>query len=45
METVTNNGDFSSLKENRITGNPKMSNSKITFQGSGNVLYFEIYVN
>ena len=25
METVTNIDDFSSLKENRITGNPKMS--------------------
>lgn len=45
MEIVTNNDDFSSLKENRITGNPKMSNSKITFQGSGNVLYCENNVN
>lgn len=45
METVRNIDDFSSLKENRITGYPTMSNSKITFQGSGNVLYCENNVN
>ena len=45
METVTNIDDFSSLKENRITGNPTMSNSKITFNGSGNVLFCENNVN
>ena len=41
MEYVTKIEDISSLKENRLTGNPQLSNSKVTFQGSGNVLYCE----
>lgn len=45
MESVTKIEEISSLKENRITGNPQLSNSKITFQGSGNVLYCENNVN
>lgn len=41
MESVTTIEEISSLNENRITGNPRLSNSKIIFQGSGNVLYCE----
>lgn len=45
MESVATINDISSLNENRIMGNPGLHNSKITFHGSGNLLYCENNVN
>ena len=45
METVNNENDIKSLKDNKIKGNPTINNSKINFHGKGNVLYCENKVN
>lgn len=41
METVKSSEDIKNLKNNLITGNPKINNTQITFQGDNNVLYCE----
>lgn len=41
MESVSNENEIQSLKDNRITGSPSLSNSTISFAGTGNVLYCE----
>lgn len=41
METVKSNEDIGNLEKNRIEGNPKISNSTISFKGSNNILYCE----
>ena len=45
MEVVSNMDEISSLNENKINGNPKMQNSKITFAGKNNLLFCENNVN
>ena len=45
MESVNSKEQFIHLKVNRIIGNPSLINSKITFEGSGNILYCENNVN
>jgi acetyltransferase-like isoleucine patch superfamily enzyme len=39
MEVINKEEQLSGLKENTIVGNPKLTNSKITFKGKGNILY------
>lgn len=41
MESINNIEEISSLKENKIIGNPSLQNSNIVFNGSGNILYCE----
>ena len=41
METVKSKEDIAKLENNRIEGNPEISNSTITFKGSNNILYCE----
>lgn len=41
METVNSQKEIVTLEKNRIEGNPEITNSKITFKGSNNVLYCE----
>lgn len=41
METVKSQEDITKLKNNRIEGNPEISNSIISFKGTNNVLYCE----
>lgn len=41
METVKSLEDIEKLETNRVTGNPDMNNSQITFKGINNVLYCE----
>lgn len=45
METVSNNNEFSSLKNNVIVGNPNLVNTTISFNGNNNVLYCEKDIN
>lgn len=45
MESVRNNGEFSSLKENRIVGNPNLTNSTVHFSGKNNILVCEDNIN
>ncbi|XZF76097.1 acyltransferase [Bacillus sp. AL-1R] len=39
MEVINETKQIEDLKENYIIGNPKLTNSKIVFKGTGNVLY------
>lgn len=41
METVKSLQDIENLEKNRVTGNPEMNKSQITFKGDNNVLYCE----
>lgn len=41
METVKSPNDIGNLEKNKVTGNPEMHNSQITFKGDNNVLYCE----
>lgn len=41
METVKSLEDIGKLEKNRVTGNPEMNKSQITFKGDNNVLYCE----
>lgn len=41
METVKSPDDIEKLEKNRITGNPEMNKSQITFKGDNNLLYCE----
>lgn len=41
METVKSPEDIEKLEKNRVTGNPEMHRSQITFKGDNNVLYCE----
>ena len=41
METVRTSEDIAKLEENRIEGNPEISNSTISFKGYNNILYCE----
>lgn len=41
METVKSQEDIVNLENNRIEGNPEITNSNISFKGSNNVLYCE----
>ena len=45
MEVVSNREEISSLNDNKIHGNPKMQQSKITFEGKNNILFCENNVN
>lgn len=41
METVKSIEDIKNLEKNRVEGNPEISNSKIVFKGTNNILYCE----
>lgn len=41
MESVKSDGDINNLENNRIYGNPELSNSTISFKGVNNLLYCE----
>lgn len=41
METVKSPNDIGKLEQNRVEGNPEMTNSVITFNGNNNILYCE----
>lgn len=41
MEVINKEEQISSLKENTILGNPKLTNSKIIFSGKGNIIFCE----
>lgn len=41
METVNSKEDLVNLENNRIEGNPEISNSTISFKGTNNILYCE----
>ncbi|WP_405269108.1 acyltransferase [Methanobrevibacter sp.] len=41
METVKSLKDIEKLEKNRISGNPEINNSTITFKGDNNILYCE----
>ena len=45
MESINNENQFSSLKENKIIGKPNLTNSLISFHGKNNILYCERDVN
>lgn len=45
MESVKNVKDAENLTENKIIGNFKLNNSKITFHGKNNVLVFDDNIN
>lgn len=45
MESVTNQNEIKKLKNNKIMGNPSLTNSKINFIGNDNILYCENNVN
>ena len=45
MESINNENQFSSLKENKIMGEPDLTNSLISFYGKNNILYCEKDVN
>ena len=44
METVSNREEISSLNDNKIHGNPKMQQSKITFAGKNNILFLNLFI-
>ena len=41
MESVKSVEDIANLKNNKVVGNPVMTNSHITFKGNNNILYCE----
>lgn len=41
MESVKSQADIANLENNRIEGNPEITNSQITFKGVNNILYCE----
>ena len=45
MEIVRNLEDIKNLKQNKLLGNPNISNSNITFKGKNNILFCENNVN
>lgn len=45
VETVSNENEIHSLKNNKIVGEPNIQNSNIIFHGTDNVLYCENKVN
>lgn len=41
MESIKSQEDIGNLENNRVVGNPEITNSNITFKGNNNVLYCE----
>ena len=45
MESLKNINEHSSLKDNKVIGNPNLTNSTVSFTGKNNILFCEDNIN